>query len=131
MVLSHYDSKCIMVLQEPFSILHRYAILTTSMLKIIWSHALAHFCLATLGIQYTRRRQTKQKHNTIYVGHHYAQITQITQISHKPYKPPEVKTNSREHSKIFWIKFLYYFISFIPWFNLLVSIILYRVDTRK
>jgi hypothetical protein len=38
---------------------------------------------------------------TLYVGHHYAQITQITQIRHKPsYKPPEVKTNFREHSKI-------------------------------
>ena len=30
--------------------------------------------LATLGTQYTRRRQTKQKHNsTIWVGHHYTQ----------------------------------------------------------
>jgi hypothetical protein len=30
--------------------------------------------LATLGTQYTRRRQTKQKHNsTIWVGHHYAE----------------------------------------------------------
>ena len=28
--------------------------------------------LATLGTQ-DSRRQTKQKHNTIYVGHHYAQ----------------------------------------------------------
>ena len=27
----------------------------------------------TCNIEYTRRRQTKQKHNTIYVGHHYAQ----------------------------------------------------------
>jgi hypothetical protein len=27
----------------------------------------------TGNIEYTRRRQTKQKHNTIYVGHHYAQ----------------------------------------------------------
>jgi hypothetical protein len=27
---------------------------------------------------YTRRRQTKQKHNTIYVGHHYVEETQIT-----------------------------------------------------
>ena len=27
--------------------------------------------LATLGTQDTRRRQTKQKHNTICVGHHY------------------------------------------------------------
>jgi hypothetical protein len=25
------------------------------------------------NIGYTRRRQTKQKHNTIYVGHHYTQ----------------------------------------------------------
>jgi len=37
-----------MVLQEPFSILHRYAILTTSMFKIIWSHALAHFRLEVI-----------------------------------------------------------------------------------
>jgi hypothetical protein len=29
--------------------------------------------LATLGTQDTRRRQTKQKHNTICVWHHYAQ----------------------------------------------------------
>ena len=27
----------------------------------------------TGNIRYTIRRQTKQKHNTIYVGHHYAQ----------------------------------------------------------
>jgi len=27
--------------------------------------------LATFGTQDTRRRQTKQKHNTIRVGHHY------------------------------------------------------------
>ena len=27
----------------------------------------------TDNIRYTRRRQTKQKHNTICVGHHYAQ----------------------------------------------------------
>ena len=27
----------------------------------------------TGNIGYTRRRKTKQKHNTIYVGHHYAQ----------------------------------------------------------
>jgi len=29
--------------------------------------------LASLGTQYTKRGQTKQKHNTIYVGHHYTQ----------------------------------------------------------
>jgi hypothetical protein len=29
--------------------------------------------LATWGIQGTRRRQTKQKHSTICVGHHYTQ----------------------------------------------------------
>jgi hypothetical protein len=34
--------------------------------------------LATLGTQDTRRRQTKQKHNTICVGHHYRKQTQIT-----------------------------------------------------
>jgi hypothetical protein len=27
----------------------------------------------TVNIGYTRRRKTKQKHNTICVGHHYAQ----------------------------------------------------------
>jgi hypothetical protein len=31
------------------------------------------------NIRYTKRRKTKQKHNTICVGHHYAQTkTQIT-----------------------------------------------------
>jgi len=29
--------------------------------------------LATVGTQDTRRRQTKQKHNAICVGHHYTQ----------------------------------------------------------
>jgi hypothetical protein len=29
--------------------------------------------LATLGTQDTKRRQAKQKHNTICVGHHYTQ----------------------------------------------------------
>ena len=29
--------------------------------------------LATLGTQDTGQRQTKQKYNTIYVGHHYTQ----------------------------------------------------------
>jgi len=38
MVLSHYDSKFIMVLQEALSILHRHVILMTSMCKITWSH---------------------------------------------------------------------------------------------
>ena len=57
--------------------------------------------LPTLGTQYRRRKQTTQNDNTLCVGHHYAQITQITQIRHKPsYKQPEVKTNFREHSKI-------------------------------
>jgi hypothetical protein len=31
--------------------------------------------VATLGRQDTRRRQTKQKHNTMCAGHHYAQDT--------------------------------------------------------
>jgi len=57
--------------------------------------------LATLGTQNIRRRHTTQKHNTIFVGHHYTHIAQIMQIRHKPsYKQPEVKTNIREHSKI-------------------------------
>ena len=29
--------------------------------------------LTTFGTQYTKQRQTKQKHNTICVGHHYTQ----------------------------------------------------------
>jgi hypothetical protein len=29
----------------------------------------------TDSLRYKRRRKTKQKHNTICVGHHYAQIT--------------------------------------------------------
>ena len=29
--------------------------------------------LETQATQDTRRRQTKQKHNTMYIGHHYAQ----------------------------------------------------------
>jgi hypothetical protein len=32
----------------------------------------------TSNIVYTRQRQTKQKHNTICVGHYYAQKTHIT-----------------------------------------------------
>jgi hypothetical protein len=40
------------------------------------------------NIGYTRRKQTKQKHNTIYAGKHYMQIR------HDPsYKQLEVKTN--------------------------------------
>jgi len=38
MVLSHYDSKFIMVLQEALSILYRIVILMTSMCRITWSH---------------------------------------------------------------------------------------------
>jgi len=50
--------------------------------------------LATLGTQNIRRRHTTQKHNTIFVGHHYTHITQIMQIRHKPsYKQSEVKMN--------------------------------------
>jgi hypothetical protein len=54
--------------------------------------------LATLGTRHTGRRQTTQKHNTLYpnntlyVGHHYTQITQITQIRHKNISTP---TNNR------------------------------------
>jgi hypothetical protein len=47
--------------------------------------------LATWGTQETGRRQTKQKHNTICVGHHYTQTN-----THKvtgAYKQLEVKTN--------------------------------------
>jgi hypothetical protein len=32
-------------------------------------------CRKTGSIGYTRRRQTKQKHNTICVGHHYVQTS--------------------------------------------------------
>ena len=43
----------------------------------------------------TRRRQTKQKHNTICVGHHYAQTNANNlKIGHGlSYKQLEVKTN--------------------------------------
>jgi hypothetical protein len=34
--------------------------------------------IETGNIGYTTRRKTKQKQNTICVGHHYAQTTQIT-----------------------------------------------------
>jgi len=37
----------------------------------------------TGNIGYTRRRQTKQRHNTICVGHHYTQA-QITLLIHEP-----------------------------------------------
>jgi len=41
----------------------------------------------------TRRRQTKQKHNTINVGHHYAH-TNSTYIRHEPpHKQPDTKMN--------------------------------------
>ena len=36
--------------------------------------------LATLGTQDTKRRQAKQKHNTICVGHHYTQ-TNINKVN--------------------------------------------------
>jgi hypothetical protein len=39
--------------------------------------------LTTLGTQYTKRRQTKQKHNTIRVGHHYTQ-TNTNNINKTP-----------------------------------------------
>jgi hypothetical protein len=39
----------------------------------------------TGNIGFTRRRQTKQKHNTICVGHHYAQ-TNIKIVSNKDYR---------------------------------------------
>jgi hypothetical protein len=35
-------------------------------------------CVGHHHTQNTRRRQTKQKHNTICVGHYYAQKTHIT-----------------------------------------------------
>ena len=33
------------------------------------------------NIGYTRRRKTKQKHNTICVGHHYAQTYKHTKVN--------------------------------------------------
>ena len=35
----------------------------------------------TGNIWYTKRRQTKQKHNTICVGHHYAQTSESEVIA--------------------------------------------------
>jgi len=38
-----------------------------------------------------RKKTNNTKTQTMCVGHHYAQITQITQIRHKPsYKQPKV-----------------------------------------
>ena len=45
----------------------------------------------TGNIGYTRRRQTKHKHNIICVGHHYAQTNKNN--VNKKYKQLEVKTN--------------------------------------
>jgi hypothetical protein len=42
----------------------------------------------TDNIKYTKRRTSKQKHNTICVGHHYAQTNTTN------YKQLEVKTKS-------------------------------------
>ena len=40
--------------------------------------------METGSIGYTRRGKTKQKHNTIFVGHHYAQTnTNIMIIMHR------------------------------------------------
>jgi len=42
----------------------------------------------------TRRRITKQKQNTIFVGHHYTQTNTNNVIRHEAfYKQQEVKTN--------------------------------------
>ena len=50
--------------------------------------------LATLGTQDTRRRKTKQYHNTISAGHHYGKTNKNNVIRHKPsFKQLEVKTN--------------------------------------
>ena len=42
--------------------------------------------------RYTQRRQTKQKHNTICVGHHYTKTNTI-KVNKPSYKQLEVKTN--------------------------------------
>ena len=48
----------------------------------------------TGNIRYTRRRKTKQKHNTICVAHHYMQTNTNNLIRHEPsYTQMEVKTN--------------------------------------
>jgi len=48
----------------------------------------------TGNIGYTRRRQTKQKHNTICVGHQYTQTnTNNVNKTCTPNKQLEVKTN--------------------------------------
>jgi len=41
---------------------------------------------------YTRQRKTKQKHNTICIGHHYTQ-TNTNNVNKTTYKQLEVKTN--------------------------------------
>ena len=47
----------------------------------------------TGNIGYTRRRQTKQKHNTVCVGHHYTQAnTNNVNKTLVPYKQLEVQT---------------------------------------
>ena len=48
----------------------------------------------TGSIKYTKRRQAKQKHNTICVEHHYAQRnTNNVNKPRTPYKQLEIKAN--------------------------------------
>ena len=50
--------------------------------------------LATWGTQDSRRRQAKQKHNTICVGHHNTQTnTNIVTIMHETSYKQQVKMN--------------------------------------
>ena len=48
----------------------------------------------TDNIKYTKRRTSKQKHNTICVGHHYAQTNTTN------YKQLEVKTNQTNTTNV-------------------------------
>jgi D-tyrosyl-tRNA(Tyr) deacylase len=73
-LLLHRVSKCIQTLQNTDEVINN-------------GHS-----IATGSIGYTSRRQTKQKHNTICVGHHYPK-TNTTHIRRHIYKQLDVKLN--------------------------------------
>ena len=55
--------------------------------------------LETLGTQDSRRRQIKQKHNTICVGHHYAQTnTHNVNNSTRGKDEPSIGNRSEYHN---------------------------------
>ena len=49
----------------------------------------------TGNIKYTRRRKTKQKHNTLCLGHHYMQ----TNTNHTPHGTQNIETHNRTTQK--------------------------------